>query len=499
MIPDELAAKILRLHFVEKWPPGTIAVQVGVHHDTVSRVLTQAGVNLPRVHPRKSLADPYIPFIIETLDKYPGLHASRLYDMVRERGYTGRPDHFRSIVARYRPRKPAEAYLRLRTLPGEQAQVDWAFFGQVLVEGALRMLVAFLMVLSWSRKIFLRFGLDMRMGAFLAHHEAAYAYFGGVARVHLYDNLKSVVAERVGDAIRFNETLLAFAAHHRYEPRPVAPYRGNEKARVERAVRYVRDSFFPGRTWKNLDDLNAQARAWCDGPAGERRCPEDETLTVSQAFEQERHLLLPPPDDLFPVEDQQAVRVGKTPYVRFDLNDYTVPHDHVRRTLTVRATQEKVRIFDGTEQIATHVRSWGRRKQIEDPSHIAALVEWKREAHEGRAIDRLYQAAPASRKLLVVVSERGGNLGSTVNALSKMLDAHGALALQDAVLEALERDVPHLHAVRQALERRRQEQGQPPPVAVPLPDDPRVRNLVVKPHSLETYDCLTSKDDDDHE
>jgi transposase len=185
-IPPELEAQILRYHHVEKWPVGTIAKQLGVHHATVSRVLIQAG--LPRIlrHPKRSKADPFLPFIRQTLETFPTLTASRLYAMVRERGYTGQPDHFRHIVACHRPRPTAEAYLRLRTLPGEQAQVDWGHFGHVMVGRARRPLMAFVMVLSYSRQIFLRFFLDARLENFLRGHLAAFDAWQGVARVKRY-------------------------------------------------------------------------------------------------------------------------------------------------------------------------------------------------------------------------------------------------------------------------------------------------------------------------
>ena len=135
MIPRALEAEILRLHHTEHWPVGTIATQLRVHHATVRRVLAQAGVPVVQKIVRPSMVEPYRAFIVETLSKYPTLRASRLYAMVRERGYPGAPDHFRALVARLRPRPAAEAYLRLRTLPGEQGQVDWAHFGK-LTRGA---------------------------------------------------------------------------------------------------------------------------------------------------------------------------------------------------------------------------------------------------------------------------------------------------------------------------------------------------------------------------
>ena len=120
--------------------------------------------------------------------------------------------------------------------------------------------------------------------------------------------------ERQGQAIRFHPTLLDFAAHYRFEPRPVAIARGNEKGRVERAIRYVRDNFFAARTWTNLEDLNAQAEAWCHGRAFDRPCPEDRSLSVREAFEQEQPTLLALPDNPFPTDEREEVAVGKTPY-----------------------------------------------------------------------------------------------------------------------------------------------------------------------------------------
>src|SRR6187551_3236826 len=198
MITPEREAEILRLHHAEKWPVGTIASQLHVHHSTVRRVLIQAGVVAAEAMSRPSIVDPFVPFIKQTLTQYPRLRASRLYTMVRERGYAGAPDYFRHIVARHRPRPPAEAYLRLRTLPGEQAQVDWGHFGKIVIGNAARPLMAFVMVLSYSRQIFLRFYLGAAMPAFLDGHVSAFTFFGGVPRELLYDNLKSAVLERVG-------------------------------------------------------------------------------------------------------------------------------------------------------------------------------------------------------------------------------------------------------------------------------------------------------------
>src|SRR5271166_3918988 len=131
-ITKETEAEILRLYHAENWKRGTIAKQLGLHHSTIDRILLRNGI-VPRAIPtRRSIVDEYVPFIKRTLEKYPKLNATRLYHMVKARGYPGRVDHFREIIRAYRPRQAAEAYLRLATLPGEQAQVDWGHFGKIL-------------------------------------------------------------------------------------------------------------------------------------------------------------------------------------------------------------------------------------------------------------------------------------------------------------------------------------------------------------------------------
>jgi transposase len=495
-ISPECEAQILRYHHVEKWPPATIARHLNLNRGTVTRVLAQAG--LPRIvlRPRPSRIDPYLPFIHQTLEKFPGLAASRLYVMVHERGYGGRPDHFRHVIAGLRPRPKAEAFLRLRSLPGEQAQADWAHFGHLEIGRARRPLMAFVMVLSYSRQIFLRFFLDARMENFLRGHAEAFKAWAGSPRVILYDNLKSVVLERQGDAIRFHPTLIEFAGHYRYEPRPVAVARGNEKGRVERAIRYVRGSFFAARSFVDLDDLNAQADIWCRGLAADRRCPEQETLSVREAFAEEAGLLLKLPDNAYPLLERVVVTVGKTPYVRFDLNNYTVPHTHVRRSLTVLADRNEVRIVDGQQILACHPRSYDKGAQIEEPDHIRALVEQKHAAHQHRGADRLSHAAPASKILLIRAAERGDNLGAITGAMLRLLDRYGAAEVQAAIIEALDRNVPHPSAVRVALERRRQDRQQPPPVAVNLPEHVQARDVAVRPPRLELYDQLKGSSDE---
>lgn len=494
MISKEKEADILRLFHAEKWKVNTIAAQLGIHHSTVQRVLAHAGVVQPFDKPRPSMADPYLPFVVETLTKYPKLPASRVYQMVRERGYRGGSDHFRHIVSRVRPRPAAEAFLRLRTLPGEQGQVDWAHFGKLTIGRAERTLWAFVLVLSWSRALFLRFYMSAAMPSFVRGHVDAFAFFQGAPRVLLYDNLKSAVLERVGAAIRFHPTLLELAAHYRFEPRPVAVARGNEKGRVERAIQYVRSSFFAARSWRDLDDLNEQAHAWTTGLALDRRWPEDSSRVVRDVFAEEQGRLLTLPNDAYSTIERVEVEVGKTPYVRFDLNDYSVPHTHVRRSLVVLATPETVRVMDGLDEVAVHERSWDRGAQVETKEHVETLVQEKATARRHRGIQRLVRAAPSADKLLALAAERGLNLGSITSRLLVMLQAVPAAELEHAIAEAVRRDLPTLGAVRQALDQQRAAAGKPPAVITRFAAA-KAAQVVVQPHRLDSYDQIQKENE----
>jgi transposase len=500
VIGPEKLAEIVRLHEVEGWRPGTIGRHLGIHRDTVKAALRRCGIRLGKR--RSSKLVPWLSFAKTIFERYPKVPSSVVWRMICARGYQGSESHFRRRVRELglRPRRQAEAFLELRTLPGEQAQVDWASFGKVKVNGGERRLSAFVMVLSYSRRIFVRFFFEQRMGAFLEGHAAAFDHFGGVAKTLLYDNLKSAVSERLGEAVRFNPQLLEMAAWYRFEPRPVAIARGNEKGRVERAISYLRSSFFTtvGEI-ASLDDLNAKVLAWCTEVADIRSWPQLRSIGVLEAYAKEAELLIALPGDRFAHAERVTVSIGKQPYARFDSNRYSVPYDRVARKLILEATSSEIRIFDGSELVACHLRCWDKDEVIEEPGHIEGLRQAKREARLHRGQLRLLRAVPQIEELLCQLGNRQHALAVPVAELERLLDAFGPLELSIAVREALEAGSPHPATVRLVLDRRLAARQAPPPMAVTLPADKRLRDIVVKPHKLSDYDPDPDPDPEDEE
>lgn len=498
MIPQELEAQVIRLYHNEGWPIGTIATQLSVHHTAVRRVLRQHSEVAPLREVRARLIDPFVDFVKKTWQDYPQLPASRLWKMCRLRGYRGARDHFRASVRAYRPRKAPEAFLKLKTLIGEEAQVDWAHFGKLEVPGGQRQLLAFVGVLSYSRAIFVRFFLGQPVENLMRGLQSCFEFWGGCPRVVLFDNPKTVVLERLGQAVRLNPRLLDFSIRYRFEARPVAPYRGNEKGRVERTIRYLRSSFFLDCRWKDLDELNEKVLDWCCGEALERRWPQDHSSSVGEVFETEKSQLMALPADSPIIYEQASSRSGKSIYLRFDRNDYSIPADYVRQSLQIAATEQQVRILKDGKLVASHARSYGLKQVIEDPRHIFELRNRKREARESSGMEGLFLVAPSSEEFLEGLAKIGAGLGGATRRLRELLATHGADRLEMAIQEAMRKKLLRVSAVADILENYQALKGEAP--SIPRREEPDERSkLRVTPHSLENYRGLTETREENYQ
>jgi transposase len=487
MIPVELRAQMRRLVLAEGWRIETVARRFGVHHSVVRRALRDEP-DRGRPGPASRL-EPFKPYIVERLGELPELTGVRLFAELRERGFPLGLTQLRRYVAQVRSPRPRRAYLRVEVEPGEQAQVDWGSFGALRVGETQRPLAAFVMVLSWSRALFVDFALDQRMDTFLRLHRRALESFGGVPKCIVYDNLKSVVLHRVGSTIQFNPRFLALAGHYLFEA-VAAPVRYPEfKGRVENAIKYVRQSFFYGRAFSSLADLRAQAARWQEQVANQRLHGTTRERPA-QRLVVERPRLRRLPERPFDTDLVLPPIVAKDARVRFDANTYSVPLQAVGRTALLRADDTQVRVLLESVEIAAHARCWDRRRAIEDPRHLAELLERRPGARGPKRRQRLLELCPEARLYLQEIARRRIHLSHEVDKLLHLVDLYGPPDLNAALVQALAHQTFGARFVRALCDQARFARGLAEPPEPILTGNPTADDLVVEPHDLETYDAL---------
>jgi hypothetical protein len=308
--------------------------------------------------------------------------------------------------------------------------------------------------------------------------------FGGVTRQWLFDNPKTVVLDRVGDAVRFHPLLLSTTTSLRVQPRLCAPRRANEKGKVERAIRFVRERALVDFVFRDINEGNEHLKRFYTGVALDRPHPTIPGRTVGDCLEEESKRLLSLPAHLPATDEMRSVVVDKTAFVRFDTNDYSVPHTLVGKTLTLVACDRVVRLVDVAEEVARHQRSFGRRQTIEDPEHRRALVAMKTRAKDGFKRDQLCERIPAFAVVVDRWLEEGRNMGVAIARAAAARDDYGDEVFAAAVGEFVARDLVDPAALWALCDHVKRSRAPRPPSTAPHHVDDRD----VTPHNLEDYD-----------
>jgi transposase len=487
MITPELRAQMRRLVLLDKLPFETVARRFGVHHSTVRRAVED---DTQSERPAStSIIEPFKPYIVERLTALPELTAPRLLLELRDRGYQHGIAALRRYVAKVRHPRGRKVYLRIETDPGEQAQVDWGHFGHMRVGAAQRPVSAFSMVLSWSRAIFVDFCFDQQMETFCRMHRRALEFFGGVTRRIVYDNLKSVVLNRVGSVIQFNPRFLAFAGHYVFEP-TAAPVRYPEyKGRVEASIKYIRHSFFYGRSFASLEDLRVQAGKWRDEIANQRLHGTTRERPVDRLLVERLRLRALPPHP-FDTDIVIPVIVSKEARVRLDTNSYSVPFRLVGKSVHIRADDHKVRIMHDGVEVAAHARCWDRRRHVQDPAHIEELLARRKAARPQSRRETLAAACPESRLYFQEVARRRIRLDSELSRIFRLIDLYGQSEVAGAIAKAVGQRTFGAKYVRALCDQARFARGLGEPPEPVVTGNRDADALEIEPHDMESYDDL---------
>jgi len=434
LLSTEVQAEILNLHFNDRRSVRSIARQMGVDRKTVRRLIERRKVETKaKVGPRRSILAPYTEQIRDLLRKDSKITATAILIQLRRQGYAGGFSILKALVQYERARflRPREAFLRLEFQPGEVAQVDWGEFGDVFGDGVK--IHCFAMVLAYSRYMYIEFTRSEKFEEFIRCHENAFKFFGGVPKECWYDNLTSAVSDRIGSLVRFNSRFLAYMAHHSVRPHACNVASGNEKGRVEDLIKYIRMNFWPGREFKDFDDLTTQAIIWRNQIANDREHRSTRRV-VSLLFESE--------------EKKELMALNPTPYgtdevfsrsvppdfhIQYETNRYSVPWTLVGMVVTIRVNNLAIKVYYNEKYITSHPRSFLKNKVFTLETHRAGLLERKPGAtRETWQLGYVRELGAEMSKYVDLIRQGPRSLKHELKRLIALVTIYG----KDVVLEA---------------------------------------------------------------
>jgi transposase len=435
MIDYETYCKIKDGHERQQLTIAQIARALGLHADTVAKWVHSPQYRARQTLPRSSQLDPFKERIISLLERH-AYSAQQIFQQLREDGYAGGRTIVKDYVRRVRPRR-REAFLKLVFAPGECAQLDWGEYGSIGVGSTRRRLSFFVMVLCYSRLLYVEFTVSQTMEHFLAAHEHAFAAFHGCPGRLMIDNLRSAVLRRLaGEAPVFNPRYLDFARHWGFTISPCNVGKGNEKGRVENGVGYVKKNFLNGLELLDFSAVNPAAQLWLDTIANVRSHGETHQRPVD-LFKEEQSHLRPLNPALYDIGRIQSQRASPQFRVALDSNHYSVPAEFASRHVTLKAYPDRVCIYHQDKLIARHVRSYDRHKDIEDPDHPQALLAQRRNAREQRLLQRFLSLSRHAPAYVEGLEQRRVNPRHHLRKIVALSEIYGIDAVDRAIQDGI--------------------------------------------------------------
>jgi len=435
MIDYACFCQIKHLHEQQGLSAAQIAATLALDPRTVAYWLTQERFRPRKATPRASLLDPFKAQIVRMLEKYP-YSAAQVLQHLREQDFAGGYSLVKAYVRTVRPTRQA-AFLTLAFAPGECAQVDWGSFGAVNVGQTSRRLSFFVMVLCYSRMMYVEFTVSQTLEHFLACHQNAFEYFGAVPHKVMVDNLKSAVLRRaLGEAPVLNPTYADFAAHYGFRIVPCNVGKGNEKGRVENGVGYVKKNFLAGLDIADFSVLNPAAKQWLSSVANIRVHGETHQKPT-ELWHMEKPSLSPLPLHPFDIATVSPVRASRQFRITLDTNRYSVPAHLAGQVLTLKTSPDRLCIYQGEQLIARHVRSYDRYGDFENPDHPKPLLEQRKKARDQQLFRRFLALSPQAEAYYRQLEQRRFNPHHHVRKIVALSDIYGVEAVARAMADAL--------------------------------------------------------------
>jgi len=430
---------------------------------------------------RPSKLDPFKGDIVRLLEQHP-YSAQQIFQRLKEQGYPGRYSILKAFVRQVRP-KPRSAFLTLRFEPGQCAQVDWGCAGSVPVGSTRRRLSFFLMVLAFSRKMYLEFTLAETLEHFLACHQHAFEYFGGVARQAWVDNCKVAVLSRAADTVVFNPRYLDFAQHYGFQIRACGVGQPQEKGRVENGVGYVKKNFLNGLELADFQAINPAARYWLDTVANVRVHGQTHQRPQELFAQEKLQPLHPRPYETAVV---QTLRVNSQFRIQVDGNTYSVPCQYASSQLTLKRFPDRLLVYDQDKLVAEHLRRYDRHQDYELADHVAPLLLHRKQAREQKLLLRFLALSPKAHEYYQHLEQRRLNPKHHVQKIVALSELYGPEAVARALEDAFTYQAFSCEYIANLLQQRQHPSQEPGALHLTRQQD--LLDLELPPPDLSLYD-----------
>ncbi len=488
-VTDQQKEDVLRLHFVEHLASRKIAERLGMSRRTVRGVINGRQRTSAERKPRTSQLATYESAIKSELARVPSMNAPAMLERLRALGYTGGISVLRERMRVLRPRPHIEVFSHFEVPPGQRLEVDWAELGYVL-PGVLRRVSALVAVLVHSRMLFVTFALSHAMGAFLRCMDRAMRFFGGRASVDVFDNMKTVVTDRVRGEPILHPTMIEYARVHGFAVSATKPRHPTGKPFVERGIGFLRTRFLPGVRYSSIESLERDGAAWRDTFANARE-HEATGKVPALVFEHvERPVLAPLREVHFDTDDLVTTSVGRMHEVGFDRNRYTVPWRLAGQRVLVRADDARVRVLLGQKEVASHTRSWSVGTLIEDKRHEEGMREERRRARAGELPDSLGALGETGQKYFALLAASRRSLRLEEERLVLLGELFGTGATLAAIDEVMKTGHVGAEYVEHVMRFKRRLVPAPAPLRL---GNPELDALAVREPDLALYDEICAR------
>jgi len=469
------------------WSERKIARHLCIGRRTVKKYLHNPQLSAKR-RKRASKLDAYRELIDQLLEQEPEVKAPVVLQRLQQQGFDGKITIVRDFLLKLRGQKIYRTpYIRFESPPAKQMQIDWGHFGHLQYGQTKRKLYALAVIESYSRMLYVQFTHSQKQDTL---HQAlfnAFRFFGGTPQEIVVDNMLTAVIERQGSLIRFNGAFLEFLRPFKIVPVACNRAAPHEKGKIEAAIKYLRQNFWPLRTFTDLADVQLQVSHWLTTVANVR-IHQTTGEKPKERFDAVHLRSLP---ELVPDCRQTCpAKVHKDFAVRFDGNCYSCPPWTIGKNVTIKADAFTVSIYLNQKKIAVHQRSWQRKKRIESPAHLQQVKKLQKKLWHDKQVAAFLSLGQTAVDYFKVLVEAGQPIKKNVLKLLHLKDEYGSASLLYAIQKATAFNAYGADYIENILYQEMTPKYQHPPVK--LKDDTLNHIRLTQP-SLADYDAYVVK------